>query len=97
MYKSETSAKAIFLQALELITANEREAYLDTHCGSDAELRREVNALLLHHDFVGNFLESPPTAVSESAEQLRTIAPQALSLVLVAIFANRFARSPGAL
>ena len=34
-------AKEIFLQALELVTIAEREEYLDTQCGSDADLRRE--------------------------------------------------------
>jgi serine/threonine protein kinase len=70
------SAKAIFLQALELTTATDLEAYLDTQCGSDAFLRREVEDLLRHHQGTEGFLESPPTAVMESVEQLRTMAPQ---------------------
>jgi hypothetical protein len=75
-----TSAKAIFLQALELTTATERQAYLDTRCGNDADLRCEVEELLRHHSDVRSFLESPPTAVAESADKLRTLAPQAPSL-----------------
>jgi formylglycine-generating enzyme required for sulfatase activity len=74
------SAKEIFLQALELVTIAAREEYLDTQCGSDADLRREVEELLRHQGNVGAFLESPPTAVAESSVQLRTLAPPVASL-----------------
>src|SRR5262245_53615631 len=74
------SAKAIFIQALELTTAAEREAYLGTECGGDIDLRREVEELLCHHGEVGNFLESPPTAVAQSTERLQEIAPPLPSL-----------------
>jgi serine/threonine protein kinase len=84
MSTPQTSAKTIFLEALELITVTEREAYLDTQCGSDADLRREVEKLLRHHGDVGSFLESPPKAVVESAEQLHTIAPPSPSLAFLA-------------
>jgi hypothetical protein len=79
----QTSAKAIFLQALELITVSERDEYLDTHCGSDSDLRREVEELLRHHGLVESFLDSPPTAVVESAKQLQAIAPPVPSLAFL--------------
>lgn len=80
MNTSANSAKSIFLQTVELATASERQTYLDTQCGADADLRREVEDLLRHHGDVGTFLESFPTAVFESADHLRTIAPQTPSL-----------------
>lgn len=80
MSTSRASAKSIFLQAVELPTASERQAYLDTQCGADADLRRDVDALLQYHGEVGSFLESPPTVVAQSAEQLRTNVPQSPSL-----------------
>ncbi len=67
-------AKSIFLQALELSTSTQREAYLGTQCGEDVELRREVDALLGHHDDAGSFLELPITAAVEAAEQFRLMA-----------------------
>lgn len=83
MSARQTSAKAIFLQALELITVAEREAYLDTQCGSNTELRHEIEELLRHEASVDGFLESPPTAVAESAEQLRATAPAMPSLAFL--------------
>lgn len=46
---SASQAKAIFLQALELATATERAAYLETQCGGNADLRQRVEALLAEH------------------------------------------------
>lgn len=79
-----TSAKEIFSQALELSTVTERQAYLDTQCGSNADLRREVEELLRHQADVGSFLDSPPTAVLESADQLRTFTHETPSLEFLA-------------
>src|SRR5262245_15926746 len=47
-------------------TAAERVAYLDSVCGGDAELRRQVEKLLKAHPKVGDFLNQP------AAEQLAT-------------------------
>jgi serine/threonine-protein kinase len=51
-------AKSIFLSAVEIRAAAEREAFLVAECGADGELRREVEALLEHHAGLGSFLES---------------------------------------
>jgi serine/threonine protein kinase len=51
---------AIFTEALEL-PAGERAAYLERECGSDADLRRRVEALLKSHESVGDFLEDSPS------------------------------------
>jgi serine/threonine protein kinase len=49
--------KAIFLEALEKTVGPERTSYLDEACGRDAELRREVDSLLLAHERAGEFLD----------------------------------------
>ena len=43
-------AKSLFLAASELADPAERAAYLDRECGSDAELRARVEALLRAND-----------------------------------------------
>jgi serine/threonine protein kinase/Flp pilus assembly protein TadD len=51
-------AKSIFLSAVDIRSAAEREAFLVAECGADGALRREVEALLEHHAGLGSFLES---------------------------------------
>src|SRR5262249_13265682 len=48
----------IFLAAVEKVPAD-RAAYLDAACGSDAELRAQVEALLRSHEEAGSLLEQP--------------------------------------
>lgn len=50
--------KSIFDGALNL-TAGERAKFLSEECGNDADLRREVEALLTAHDQAGDFIEEP--------------------------------------
>jgi serine/threonine protein kinase/tetratricopeptide (TPR) repeat protein len=52
-------ANELFLKALELGSAAERQAYLDGACAADAALRAEVEALLEASARAGSFLESP--------------------------------------
>ncbi len=52
--------QAIFEAARNAQSAELRKAYLDQHCGKDAELRRRVEALLRAYDESESFLESPP-------------------------------------
>jgi serine/threonine protein kinase/tetratricopeptide (TPR) repeat protein len=56
-------ANELFLQAQELRSADERQAFLDEVCGSDAALRSEVEALLEASERAGRFLESPAAVV----------------------------------
>jgi serine/threonine protein kinase/tetratricopeptide (TPR) repeat protein len=51
-------AKRIFLNAVEMSSVSERQAYLLGECGGDVALRREVEALLEHHGGIGSFLEA---------------------------------------
>jgi serine/threonine protein kinase len=45
--------------ALQLGSAAERAAFLDSACAGDAELRRQVDKLLQAHANVGDFLNKP--------------------------------------
>jgi WD40 repeat protein/serine/threonine protein kinase len=63
--------RELFESALEL-PAERRAAYLDGVCGSDAALRRRLEALLGKHDRAGGFLESPALATAGTvAEPVR--------------------------
>jgi WD40 repeat protein len=56
-------ANDLFLKALELQSASERQAYLDGACRGDAARRAEVEALLDASARAGSFLESPASAL----------------------------------
>ena len=53
------SESGIFKAAVKL-PPDRRAAYLDQACGSDAELRGEIESLLHAHDATGGFLEDVP-------------------------------------
>ncbi len=52
-------ANALFLQAVEMPSPGERQAFLDEACAGDSTLRVEVEQLLKAHEEAGNFLERP--------------------------------------
>ncbi len=52
-----SAAEAVFFAALAKVDPAERAAYLSEACGSDAELRRQVDRLLAAHPQVGSFLQ----------------------------------------
>ncbi|MDA1230472.1 MAG: serine/threonine-protein kinase [Planctomycetota bacterium] len=56
---SPNSIEGLFLQALQIETAVEREAFLQQHCGDDSERRKRVTALLRAYNDAGSFLETP--------------------------------------
>jgi len=62
--------RELFLEALERPEAGARREYLDSACGPDAALRRQVEALLANHR-QDDFLEAPALPVSRAAEVLR--------------------------
>ncbi len=82
MNKNEPSLpeESLFLQVLEIGSADDRAAFLNRACGSDAELRRGVEALLRHHREGSSFLEAPPTEVVVAAAQLTTSEPDTAAL-----------------
>lgn len=59
MPDSKSQAKSIFLNAVEIASGPERQAYLEDACQGNATLRCEIENLLRHRDDVGSFLESP--------------------------------------
>src|SRR5262245_12624425 len=61
-------AKSIFLNAAEITSAEEREAYLFAECEGEETLRREVEDLLKHHGPARLFLEQPATATASVTE-----------------------------
>src|SRR5262245_60291320 len=61
-------AKSIFLNAAEIASPLEREAYIAARCGDDEALRREVAELLQHHAQAAAFLEAPHSVAATVAE-----------------------------
>lgn len=67
---------SLFLAALDIESEAEREAFLASACGANAELRQQVEQLLRSHQQAGSFLEQPPpefaaTIVPEAANNAR--------------------------
>jgi serine/threonine protein kinase len=54
-----TRAHSIFLDAIEILDVKRRSDFLSAACGQDLLLRQEVDALLLTHSTLGDFLEAP--------------------------------------
>jgi serine/threonine protein kinase/Tfp pilus assembly protein PilF len=67
--------KAIFDSVIE-IAPKERSSFLDAACAGDAELRREVEALLVASESAGSFMETP--FAGEIASSLADGGPNAL-------------------
>ena len=65
------SESAIFKAAVKLLP-DQRVAYLTQACGSDPELRREVESLLRAHDASGSFLPEhyPGTEATENYQPI---------------------------
>ncbi|QEF96397.1 Serine/threonine-protein kinase PknB [Stieleria maiorica] len=57
---SHPSPRTVFLEALDQETADQREAYLASVCGDDAELRASVESLLAAHERPANPLDQSP-------------------------------------
>ena len=60
--------RTIFLAAIEIADPAERAGFLDQACGSNAELRSQVEALLNSHQQSSQFLETPATAGDSAVE-----------------------------
>src|SRR5262245_19712750 len=78
MKLDQERAKSIFLNAAEIASSAEREAYLATECGDDEALRREVADLLRHHAQAQAFLESPAPASGPTVDEPISERPGAL-------------------
>ena len=66
--------REMFEAALEL-PPQDREAYLDGVCGTDANLRQRLKALLTKHDRAGSFLEQPAVAALATVDEPITERP----------------------
>jgi serine/threonine protein kinase/tetratricopeptide (TPR) repeat protein len=60
--------REIFTNALKHDAAD-RKAYLDRACRGDADLRKQVEALLAEQAQLGSFLESPPPALARTVDE----------------------------
>lgn len=76
MGKWDAAANEIFLQALEIDSPGLRSGYVDDACGSDAELRTEVESLLDAHARVGDFLLNPTASLAGDANPDSEAEPQ---------------------
>jgi hypothetical protein len=56
---NSSQLEALFFAALDSYTVTERAAFLESACGGDAELRRQVEKMLDAHPKVGDFLKRP--------------------------------------
>src|SRR5262245_25866101 len=56
--------KELFVAALDLPEASDRQAFLDRACGDDADLRQRLAVLLRAHDDPASVLEQPLAAVA---------------------------------
>ena len=71
--------QAVFLAAVEAADPDARAAVLDRECGTDAELRQRVEALLKAHDGQGGMLDRPAdelpmtAAFRPAAEQVGSV------------------------
>ena len=63
------AVESIFSAALEKPNPEERAAYLQEACGTDAELRREVERLLSAEPKVGAFLNFPASALVATVDE----------------------------
>src|SRR5262245_7512199 len=61
--------REIFLAALKQPTGGERAAFLDQACGSDANLRGQIEALLAEHEQLGSYLEAPVAAGQRTLDE----------------------------
>ncbi len=62
MSDHRSTLKSIFLNALEIPSAEARQAYVVAKCGGNDSLTAEVEELLRQHGDLGSFLELPPAA-----------------------------------
>ncbi len=69
-----SAEQSLFAEALQYPNPSERAAFLDRACGLDPSLREKIEALLRASDSAGDFLETPPTLLRESAHAAMDLA-----------------------
>ena len=68
-------AEELFATAIEIADAAARRAYLDQACAGDADLRQEVESLLVANSAAGEFLRHPPPVGASEAQKTMFIPP----------------------
>jgi non-specific serine/threonine protein kinase/serine/threonine-protein kinase len=68
MASTVPSLDSIFCTAIGLESAQDRAAYIAESCGSDAELRRQVEKLVAAHFQAGSFLDRPASNLEATGE-----------------------------
>jgi serine/threonine-protein kinase len=76
--------KSVFCQALEL-QPQERPNYLDSSCGNDLVVRRQVELLIAHHESASDFLETP---IADAASLLESALGGSPSTFAIGDFLN---------
>ncbi len=89
------SAKSIFLQAMELPTANERAAFLDQACAGQPALKARVEGLIRTADQSDSLLDNPADKAS-ATQTVTGVSPQP-DLVLTFLKPNDIPGSLGSL
>jgi WD40 repeat protein/serine/threonine protein kinase len=72
------SIDRIFWDAAQIVAAEERQAYLDSACAGDTELRQKVEKLLEVRAQAEDYLESPPPALVATLDPPITERPGAI-------------------
>jgi serine/threonine protein kinase/WD40 repeat protein/tetratricopeptide (TPR) repeat protein len=65
----QDKAKSVFVTALEISSASDRQAYVDAQCGGNEALRREIQELLQHHAQMGAFLDLPARGLPATVDE----------------------------
>jgi serine/threonine protein kinase/Tfp pilus assembly protein PilF len=69
MSRDLLNPEMVFAQAIEIESPQERAAFLDRACGHDAELRREVEKLVVDYFRAGRFLENPAAHIVATVDE----------------------------
>jgi hypothetical protein len=74
MNKRVRSIQNLLLAALEIENPSERTAFLTKACGTDSELRTEIEELLRAQAAAGHFLPENPAGRANKLDVLRLVA-----------------------
>ncbi len=69
MNRDSQSPETIFGEAINITSADERDAYLDRACENDPKLRGMVEQLVVDHFRAGRFLEQPVAQVAATIDR----------------------------
>lgn len=76
MMAQHDQAKSIFLNAVEISSTEERQAFVDAECAGDDALRAEVEDFLAHHEGLGSFLQEVADRTSTGPGAIGRNAPE---------------------